>query len=688
MKIDLHIHTKMVNSSDGINRNIDSDTFRNKMIDNDIKIAAITNHNIFDIKQFNDFISAKDYLLLPGIELDVLYKNKRKQLNIIYSPELVSDFDDKCKNLSTSPKNPIIFSDILKIFENSKCIFYLDHKNGTRFEKHEINEIIELSNNKQFVVISDTNNTSTKLVLNASNFNALIGSDVDDWNRYSVIAKKLLKTNVHINNFGQFVDILKYDSTILSQLLKNVSQIKINDIEIDKKYKIENLYLNEGVNIIFGPRATGKTEILKSINRQFENKSAFYESIKNEENFKNISIDKRRENEWEQILMHYKGLINDIVNYKQNSFTKYFDFHRSFDKSSSIKIHNFKNEICIDPKNISSEKITNILNASDSILKSISATRKYFIHDDSNIFNNYIDISKTVLNKLWEDFTIQYLHYWKHNFKKTIHAKVSKVILKSTGVIERPRDIKLLERFLYFNKIKKTISDINKIEKSQCKTINTINVPNRGEVYVKKTLHLLDIKNKNSQLSEEHRIKTQIQDIQKQWNELNIKNITNIKKWFEDNQILNDKYFLIKTQVVDEIGNMNFSSGEKALISLSNTLNKNANYFLLDEPDVFLDSKTVTDYLLPKISELVEARKTVVISTHNSAIGVNTIPINYIYRQPIKDENYLTYIGSIWTNAFKCLNIEKEIDFIEAIVNNFEGGHKHFKFRKEIYEKN
>ena len=48
MKIDLHCHTKKTKESDGVNRNVDVDTFSNYMKDLDIKIVAITNHNLFD----------------------------------------------------------------------------------------------------------------------------------------------------------------------------------------------------------------------------------------------------------------------------------------------------------------------------------------------------------------------------------------------------------------------------------------------------------------------------------------------------------------------------------------------------------------------------------------------------------------------------------------------------------------
>lgn len=48
MKIDLHCHTLKAKKGDGETRNIDAKQFRTIMNNNNVKIAAITNHNIFD----------------------------------------------------------------------------------------------------------------------------------------------------------------------------------------------------------------------------------------------------------------------------------------------------------------------------------------------------------------------------------------------------------------------------------------------------------------------------------------------------------------------------------------------------------------------------------------------------------------------------------------------------------------
>lgn len=52
MKIDLHCHTKQIKSGDGEGRNVTPELFREKVMNADVKIVAITNHNAFDYEQY------------------------------------------------------------------------------------------------------------------------------------------------------------------------------------------------------------------------------------------------------------------------------------------------------------------------------------------------------------------------------------------------------------------------------------------------------------------------------------------------------------------------------------------------------------------------------------------------------------------------------------------------------------
>ena len=73
MLIDLHCHTKATKRGDGKGRNIDATTFVSKISSAGVSIVAVTNHNTFDIDQYNEFVRAANgaFQIWPGVELDV-----------------------------------------------------------------------------------------------------------------------------------------------------------------------------------------------------------------------------------------------------------------------------------------------------------------------------------------------------------------------------------------------------------------------------------------------------------------------------------------------------------------------------------------------------------------------------------------------------------------------------------------
>ena len=50
-RIDLHCHTKQIKSGDGEKRNVTPEVFREKIMNAEVGIVAITNHNAFDYEQ-------------------------------------------------------------------------------------------------------------------------------------------------------------------------------------------------------------------------------------------------------------------------------------------------------------------------------------------------------------------------------------------------------------------------------------------------------------------------------------------------------------------------------------------------------------------------------------------------------------------------------------------------------------
>ncbi|EPN5991206.1 PHP domain-containing protein [Enterococcus faecalis] len=103
LKIDLHIHTQKCKAGDGSKRRISPTDFVKKMHDNKVCICSITNHNKFDLSEYNEIKAIdKELVLFPGIELDVVSKSSHSHIVLICDPDkkekFYKVFDNELKN--------------------------------------------------------------------------------------------------------------------------------------------------------------------------------------------------------------------------------------------------------------------------------------------------------------------------------------------------------------------------------------------------------------------------------------------------------------------------------------------------------------------------------------------------------------------------------------------------------------
>ena len=102
MKIDFHCHTLKTKNDESETRNVTLDLFKEKILLSEVKIIAITNHNLFDKEQYILFKeNVKDTCQVwPGIELDVIgASGKKGHLILISNPEDVELFSQKMNEL-------------------------------------------------------------------------------------------------------------------------------------------------------------------------------------------------------------------------------------------------------------------------------------------------------------------------------------------------------------------------------------------------------------------------------------------------------------------------------------------------------------------------------------------------------------------------------------------------------------
>lgn len=106
------------------------------------------------------------------------------------------------------------------------------------------------------------------------------------------------------------------------------------------------------------------------------------------------------------------------------------------------------------------------------------------------------------------------------------------------------------------------------------------------------------------------------------------------------------------------------SDGEKTFLILQDVLTREADYYLLDEPETHIGSDWLRRVVFEKISDIEKRKKVLVIVTHSPLIGINTIPFNMYFI----DSNHNLINGHIFGARKK--NSE---NWYELLIKNFEG---------------
>ncbi|HYC52414.1 MAG TPA: hypothetical protein VEB19_14980, partial [Gemmatimonadaceae bacterium] len=111
MKIDIHAHTRKAKSGDARTRDISPGEFCERVLSTDVGIIAITNHNLFDLEQYEQIREGlKDAAQAwPGVELDILDGANRGHLLVIASPSKVEAFATAVFSLTGTVK-PDVFA--------------------------------------------------------------------------------------------------------------------------------------------------------------------------------------------------------------------------------------------------------------------------------------------------------------------------------------------------------------------------------------------------------------------------------------------------------------------------------------------------------------------------------------------------------------------------------------------------
>lgn len=714
-KIDLHTHT-LDSKSEGKTRNVTKEKYYDVLTKNGIVLAAITNHNEFDLKQYREFVSYSNdentkgrpkLNVIPGIEIDVICNKTEDKghLILVTSANNTDEFNTIVKKWYDHTPKPTSI-DLETIISDTKHLdmFYLGHflKEHQNLKKETMEYIEQIIANKHSVFYEPSNLKKLGILIN-HDYRGIIGSDVKDWDKYP--GEKLPSIRVQVDSFEQLFLLAKRDKQLIDTLLNKKKKIEL-DLEIkgDKSKKVlgnDKVILYEDLNIIFGNKGTGKSKYLSAINDALMIKgysTKYYDTGTAEEelkgklktdlitrdfklinNINDVNLDEI--NDWEELSPTLIGKYFDHFKTKKASQNRRYLAVNFSEDSLLLKCSHYENEL--------------------DVYNKIGSFITYLNELDDVHFPENKDQSLTALTELLKHnknlFSAKYTEYLSHKFTHDYIKIIKEETEKKTNEMALPGSTKLYE---YWENRKRI-----RIESLKIKTIIESKEYNAkplclGKLDEKLTLNIKEIHSAFNDFKTKEdgylMTLTNLKSLKKAWyevekhlfdNEKIAKKITDLKNIISDTGFasLNDFIGIKRTFYTEEHEEYEPSSGEAKMILLQEVLEEKSQVFLLDEPDRSLGNVYVNSVILPKLIELANQNKIVVIVTHSANLAVRSLPYCSILKDYV-NKTYKTYIGNPYMNSM--INVYNSNDLKDwkfESIQILEGGKEAFLERGDTY---
>lgn len=706
MRIDLHCHT-LATKGEGRGRDVTPHLFAEKIEAAQVGIVAITNHNYFDLDQYETLRGAVDGIaqVWPGVELDVERWSGGKpwHMIVITGPDSRVAFNESVELLRNgeSPKKcSWSFETIWDAFKDYDALFISHcHNKAPAITFEEISRVREVTNN-DWRFYFEPRTLMTLGIWSNHGFNMLMGSDIKDWNKYE--EEDFVSLRLNVDSFEQFYLLAKRDHQVVETLLNRKSRTKIIAHPHDS-VSIE-LPLYQDLNVLFGQKGTGKSEIVNSIRSQFEAdgvKTAVYIGGQKNTAFDQLMVVRDAERSCSSFgRSECRDEIQQVIGWSDELPTlisRYIQWQKTV--GNSEKKDRFRLSECQllpQPNDLAFRAAKSDYDLLDVFLGDYKAHNlgKYLNAEDGMILHCLLEKARRSAASAVKR---EYIKTESVVLANKALAQIKKCIDKKSDTQSKPSDA----GFLRF-----ALSRINLL-----RAVETIEENMREEtIETPSYLGTLEDKGRLNIVLQSRWLCSASKTV-----EFGLK-ITALKKWREklrhiapaiETSALPETVEEFKaiheeskvTNLTDFIGlekhvttaadgkRYNPSDGEKGILVIERTLNQEADVYLLDEPELGMGNLYIDSVIRPKLMELALSRKTVVVATHNANIAVRTLPYLSIYRRHVQGEEYRTYLGNPFLNEL--INIDDPSDRLswsETSVTTLEGGFEAFYDRQKIYE--
>ncbi len=670
VKIDLHIHTIASISDKSFEFSLDK--LKEYIEQLEINCIAITNHNLFDFKQYQEICKALNILVLPGIEIDL---EGGHLLLILDNSDIndILDFSKKCALVSKCIKSCddyLTIDQFKEIFPSLDRFLLIPHYHKKPILKketiQELNTLItagEVSSLKKFKSCIKDKESLVPIIFSDSRYYP----DLE-----------------HFSTKQTYIDLTVDNLTFtgIKLCLTDKQKVFLSKEEGNDFFQATDcgLKLSTGLNVILGGRSTGKTYTLNKIATTFENVKYIkqFSLLQNDEEKFSDLLSRRHSSVSEEYLNEFKKVVDDVrqIDWEQdkldlenyiNSLLKFASESEKEDAFSNTAL--FSESLLQIPKTDSLRKIIDAVSLLEENIEYKEIVEKHI--NTESLKSLKIDLMKEYLASQENNLKKKWINELISNIKNELKFRTSSTI---------PEDIDFYNILMDKKKIEKFNDIVNNLKSERVIESKDI----RGFKLVATSKEISSV----SQLQKICKRKVTLSTAFKHYSNP-YEYLSELKKVdIEETEFY--RYFVsIEYETLNKHG-FKVSGGERSEFNLLHEINDALKHdmLLIDEPESSFDNvflKSEVNELLRDISKSIP----VIVVTHNSTVGASIKPHYIVYTKREVVENkivYKIYSGFpsdkqlVSTNGESTNNFEVMLDCLEA------GNEEYNKRRTETYE--
>lgn len=668
-KIDFHIHTVPTISDAHFTFSL---TKLSEYVNSaELDAIAITNHDIFDLGQFNEIAEELDCVVFPGIEINL----DRGHVLVISENDNLDEFQLKTQAVSekiTAVGDSITVDELVHIFSDLDNYLVIPH-----YEKRPAISGDTLDQIRKFISAGEVDSPKKfiRMAKDEAEITPVIFSDV----RIHEDMSKFPTRQTYIDCGDLSLNSLKFS-------LRDRNKVALSRLEGNSLFQVfdDGQKLSTGLNIVFGARSSGKTVTLTQISEDCENVkyirqfSLVQRDDANYEKEFNADVARKKSMFADKHLSQFKAVLDDVLNVDiginrrrvENylvTLLKLAEEAEKLDAFSKVALFNetpFEVDLDI--------VLGDLIGAVRLLIENIEHRKFIDKHVD---VKNLKALACELIKLLWSKAYERKKRGLVSNIVRDVKSKLQ---LRTSAT--QIRDVDLYRVMIEHKKVSR-FNQIAKLLQTE-KVVYEENFQGFRVVCKQRAFEGAgEIKNVSGQ-------KVAFSDAYRKY-AFPYKYLVELK----ENEALTPsefyKYFVcIEYEILNKDG-FRVSGGERSEFRLLQEIKnaQNFDYLLIDEPESSFDNlflKGEVNQMLKEISRTMP----VVIVTHNSTVGasINADYIVYTSKE-IEGEGivYRRYAGHPSDNDLFSIDGEKTNNF-QVTMNSLEAGEDAYVERRDGYE--